>query len=181
LKYIDANRAVLEAAPFGLYTVVPPHPEYKVIAPGVIFCFRQEYKSDISETGDPGVVRGGATAAINPLQPYFLVYVLDDGNVRFGFAHPKQILDIYRILCSGKGEPYTQLCNLFDQQTNHGTDMQAYNVLLQKAVESVATTFRKRAAAGLQSGRSFVLPNEQEQVHDKTDLELVTWIVINQP
>ena len=59
--------------------------------------------------------------------------------------------------------------------------MQAYNVLLQKAVESIATTFHKRAASGLQSGRSFVLPNEQEQVHDKTDLELVTWLVINQP
>jgi len=125
--------------------------------------------------------RGGSTAAINPLQPYFLVYVLDDGNVRFGFAHPKQILDIYRILCSGKGEPYAQLCNLFDQQTNHGTDMQAYNVLLQKAVESVAAMFHKRAAAGLQSGRGFVLPDTQEQVHDKTDLELVTWLVINQP
>jgi len=180
LKYIEANRAALEAAPFGLYTAVPPHPEYKVIAPGVIFCFRQEKKSDVSEAGDSGTARGGATEAINPLQPYFLVYVLDDGNVRFGFAHPKQILDIYRILCSGKGEPYTQLCNLFDQQTNHGTDMQAYNVLLQKAVESVATTFRRRAASGLQSGRSFILPNAQEQVHDKTDLELVTWLVINQ-
>ena len=104
--------------------------------------------------------------------------MLDDGNVRFGFAHPKQILDIYRILCSGKGEPYTQLCNLFDQQTNHGTDMQAYDVLLQKAMESITTTFHKRAAAGLQSGRSFVLPNAQEQVHDKADLELVTWLVI---
>jgi hypothetical protein len=178
LKYIDANRAALEAAPFGLYTVVPPHPEYKVITPGVIFCFRQEKPSDIFEAGDASAASGGATEVINPLQPYFLVYVLDDGNVRFGFAHPKQILDIYRILCSGKGEPYTQLCNLFDQQTNHGTDMQAYNVLLQKATESITAIFRKRAAAGLQSGRSFVLPNAQEQVHDKTDLELVTWLVI---
>lgn len=60
-------------------------------------------------------------------------------------------------------------------------EMKAYNVLLQKAVESVAATFRKRAASGLQSGRSFVLPNEQEQVHDKTDLDLVTWLVITQP
>jgi hypothetical protein len=146
----------------------------KVIVPGVIFCFRQEKISDISEAGDSGVARGSATEAINPLQPYFLIYVLDDGNSRFGFAHSKQILDIYRILCAGKGEPYTQLCNLFDQQTNHGTDMQAYNVLLQKAVESVAATFRKRAASSLQSSRSFVLPNAQEQVRDETDLELVT-------
>ena len=175
LKYIEANRAALEAAPFGLYTCVPPHPDYKVIGPGVIFCFRLEGQ------------RGGATDAkpapsesINPLHPYFLVYVLDDGNVRFGFAHPKQILDIYRILCSGKAEVHAPLCNLFDQQTHHGGDMQVYDTLLQKAVDSLAATFRKRAASGLQSGRNFVLPNVQEQVHEKTDLELVTWLVIKE-
>ncbi len=173
LKYIEANRAALEEAPFGLYTVVPPNPEYKVIAPGVIFCFRQETGS-----GVPGAAKKDASKEINPLQPYFLVYVLEDGNVRFGFAHPKQILDIYRILCSGKSEPYSQLCNLFDQQTNHGSDMTAYDVLLKKAVDSIATTFRKRAASGLQSGRGFVLPDEQDQVNEATDLELITWMVV---
>jgi hypothetical protein len=49
-----------------------------------------------------------------------------------------------------------------------------------KAVDSLAATFRKRSASGLQSGRSFVLPDAQEQVHDKTDLELVTWLVIKE-
>lgn len=173
LKYIEANKAALEAAPFGLYTCVPLHPDYKVIGPGVIFCFRLEGQ----RAGDADA-KPAPSGAINPLYPYFLVYVLDDGNVRFGFAHPKQILDIYRILCSGKTEAYGQLCNLFDQETNHGRDMKAYDTLLQKAVDSLAVTFRKRAASGLQSGRGFVLPNAQEQVHEKTDLELVTWLVI---
>src|SRR5260370_28998944 len=45
-KYIEANRAALETAAFGLYAVVPPHPDFKVIAPGVIFCLRQENRSD---------------------------------------------------------------------------------------------------------------------------------------
>jgi len=175
LKYIETNRAALEEAPFGLYTVVPPNPEYRVIAPGVIFCFRQETGSRV-----PGTAKKDATKEINSLQPYFLVYVLEDGNVRFGFAHPKQILDIYRILCSGKSELYSQLCNLFDQQTNHGSDMKAYDVLLKKAVDSIAVTFRKRAASGLQSGRGFVLPDEQDQVNETTDLELVTWMVVKQ-
>jgi superfamily II DNA or RNA helicase len=175
LKYIEANRAALEAAPFGLYTCVPPHPEYKVINPGVIFCFLQEGLRDAD-----AAAKSDSSASINPLQPYFLVYVLADGNVRFGFAHPKQILDIYRILCSGKSEAYTGLCNLFDQQTNHGSDMQEYDKLLHKAVESLAVTFRKRAASGLQSSRGFILPDEREQVHEKADLELVTWLVIKE-
>ena len=121
---------------------------------------------------------GGATEAINPLQPYFLVYVLDDGNVRFGFAHPKQILDIYRILCSGKGEPYTQLCNLFDQQTNHGTTCKRRCALCRKPW----SLSRRHSASVLPPvcNLAAVLssPNAQEQVHDKTDLELVTWLVI---
>jgi hypothetical protein len=161
--------------------VVPTHPEYKVIAPGVIFCFRQEAIPASLDVDQASTTKTASAESINPLQPHFLVYVLDDGNVRFGFAHPKQILDIYRILCSDKGEPYGPLCDLFDQQTNHGADMKAYDVLLQKAVNSVAATFRKRAASGLQSGRGFVLPNEQEQVHEKTDLDLVTWLVIKNP
>ncbi len=176
LKYIEANKAALEDAPFGLYTCVPTHPDYKVIGPGVIFCFRQE-----GQRGGTTDTKPVPSESINPLHPYFLVYVLDDGNVRFGFAHPKQILDIYRILCTGKAEAYGQLCDLFDQQTNHGADMKAYDQLLQKAVDSLAVTFRKRAAAGLQSGRGFVLPNAKEQVHEKTDLELVTWLVIKAP
>lgn len=176
LKYIEANKAALEAAPFGLYTCVPPHHDYKVIAPGVIFCLRLE-----GHGGGAPEARPAPSQSINPLHPYFLVYVLDDGNVRFGFAHPKQILDIYRILCAGKAEAYSQLCNLFDQQTDHGHDMKAYDVLLHKAVDSLASTFRKRAASGLQSGRGFVLPNAREQVHEKTDLELVTWLVIKAP
>ncbi len=131
-----------------------------------------------SENAKSARGRAAPSEFINPLHPHFLVYVLDDGNVRFGFAHPKQILDIYRVLCSGKTEAYGQLCNLFDQQTNHGSDMKVYDTLLQKAVDSLAATFRKRAASGLQSGRGFVLPNVHEQVHEKTDLELVTWLVI---
>lgn len=170
LKYIEANRNLLDAAPFGLYTVVPPSEDYKVIAPGVIFCFKQEKKH--SETPSSSI------DVINPLSPYFLVYVLDDGNVRFGFSQPKQLLDVYRILCSGKSEAYSQLCSLFDQQTDDGNDMTIYNKLLEKAVASLAATFKKRLTSGLQSGRGFVIPNENEQVQDHTDLDLVTWLVI---
>ena len=56
--------------------------------------------------------------------------------------------------------------------------MKDYDILLDKAVASLAATFRKRAASGLTSSRSFILPDEREQVHEKTDLELVTWLVI---
>lgn len=171
LKYIEANRALLEGSPFGLYTVVPPHQEIKTITPGVIFCLQQ--KRDPKKT--PG---GQETDRINPLQPYFLVYVLDDGNVRLSFAHPKQILSIYRELCIDRGAPHEALCALFDEHTRDGKDMKLYSGLIERAVGSIAATFRKRIATGIQSGRSFVIPKDTEQANETTDFELVTWLVI---
>ncbi len=171
LKYLEANRALLEGAPFGLYAVVPPHPDIKAIAPGVIFCLRRgtEPEKQAATT---------ASERINPLQPYFLVYVLEDGNIRFGFAQPKQILAIYRELCAGRTAVHETLCALFDRQTDDGRDMALYDTLLQKTVASIAATFRKRVAAGLQSGRSFVIPEQREQVNETGDFELVSWLVI---
>jgi SNF2 family DNA or RNA helicase len=166
-KYVKANEKLLKDAPLGLYAVVPPHTEHQIITPGVIFCFKQ---------------KGEATStAVNPLQPYYLVYVLHDGTVRFTFVQPKQILEIYRLLCSGKAAAYEQLCQLFDSETRNGTDMSLYNKLLQSAVNSIARTFQKRVAAGLQSGRDFIIPNQAEQAREASDFELITWLVIKAP
>ena len=147
---------------------VPPHPEQQIIAPGVVFCLRQK---DAAKSGD----------TVNPLQLYYLVYVRDDGTVRFGFAQPKQILEIYRLLCTGKTAAYEQLCQLFDNETNNGADMKLYNRLLIAAVESIAKTFQKRVAAGLQTSRDFVIPNKSEQARETTNFELITWLVIHKP
>ena len=103
---------------------------------------------------------------------------LESGDVRFGFVHPKQILTVYRELCAGKPAPREALCNLFDQLTHNGCDMAPYDRLLQRAVDSIVATFRKRVAAGLQGGRSFVIPSQREQANERTDFELVTWLIV---
>lgn len=183
-KYIEANRKLLEDAPLGLYAVVPPpganslssggekgrgeEAVQKIIQPGVVFCLKQKGDARSADT-------------VNPLQPYYLVYVRDDGTVRFSFAQPKQILEIYRLLCSGKAAAYEQLCQLFDTETNNGADMKLYNKLLAAAVDSIAKTFQKRVAAGLQTSRDFVIPNQSEHARETTDFELITWLVIKAP
>jgi len=164
-KYIESNRQVLENAPLGLYAVVPPSKEHQVIAPGVIYCLRQKGDAKASQT-------------VNPLQPYYLVYVRQDGTVRFGFAQPKQILEIFRLLCAEKTISYEALCNCFDQETRNGSDMSVYSTLLHKATDAIVATFRRRVAAGLQTGRDFVIPDQNEQANDTTDFELITWLVI---
>ena len=45
-------------------------------------------------------------------------------------------------------------------------------------MKSLVRTFQKRVAAGLQSGRDFVIPDQQEQARQTTDVDLITWLVI---
>ncbi len=164
-EYLRANEDALRDAPFGLYAVVPPEPQYKQIQAGVIFCLEQKGETQ-------------ASATINPLQPYFLVYVLDDGTVRYTFAQPKQILEMFRVLCYEKRAPYEDLCKLFDTETQNGADMTHYTDLLRDAIGSIARTFSKRAAATLQAGRGAILPPQTAQATTTSEYELVTWLVI---
>lgn len=164
-KYIESNRKLLQDAPLGLYAVVPTNSEYPIIAPGVIFCLKQ--KGDCLDN-----------KIVNPLQPYFLVYVRENKEVRLTFAQPKQILEIYQLLCAGCTVPYEELCNLFDRQTNNGFDMSLYNDLLKRAVDSIAGIYNKRLIGHLLSSRSAVLVEQAHQVKATSDFELITWLVI---
>ncbi|HEY9711296.1 MAG TPA: helicase-related protein, partial [Oculatellaceae cyanobacterium] len=164
-NYIESNRKLLQNAPLGLYAVVPTNPDYPVVAPGVIFCLKQKGDSSANKT-------------VNPLQPYFLVYIREDEEVRFKFAQPKQILEMYRLLCVKRTVPYETLCNLFDQQTNNGTNMTLYNNLLQRTIDSIIGTYNKRMIGHLQSSRSAVLVDQRQQAKETTDFELITWLVI---
>jgi hypothetical protein len=166
MRYIENNRQRLEEAPVGLYAVVPAHPDYPVIRPGVIFCLKQKGDSSGNEK-------------VNSLQPYFLVYLYDsDRVIRYNFAQPKQILEIMRMLCAEKKIPYEKLCNLFDQDTKNGEDMSKYDGLLNAAVKAIAGSFKKRTLSNLLSGRAGVLSDRKKQVTTSDDFELVTWIVI---
>ncbi|MEI6046079.1 MAG: C-terminal helicase domain-containing protein, partial [Chloroflexota bacterium] len=168
-NFIESNRKALEDAPYGLYALVPTDPAYPWVVPGVIFCLRQ--KASLSGETD-------SSQEVNPLQPYFLAYVRNEGGVRFGFAQPKQILELYRTFCSGKASAYENLCNIFDTETKDGLEMTFYTNLLYQAVESFTGTFKKRATANLQSGRGGTLVPQSKQVRSASDFELISWLVI---
>ncbi len=163
--YIEANRKKLEEAPFGLYAVVPPHAEYQTIKPGAIYCLKQRIEASGNE-------------AVNPLQPYFLVYIRDDGEVRYNFTSPKQVLEIFRAVSQGKTEPYANLCEIFDAETKSGEDMSQYSDLLERAVAAIATQFGRKNASNLFAGRGGKLTDASKQVKHTSDFDLITWLVI---
>ena len=155
MGYIEANREDLEAAPLGLYAVVPPHPEYPTIQPGTIYCLKQRVTSAGSES-------------VNPLQPYFLVYMRASGEVRYNFTAPKQVLEIFRAVCQGKSEPYVKLCELFDEQTDDGNDMGRFSALLDSAISAIAAQSDKKNLGNLFTGRGGKLVDETNWKQRKT-------------
>ncbi|MDH0202248.1 hypothetical protein N7337_15285, partial [Comamonas aquatica] len=119
-----------------------------------------------------------ANEAVNPLQPYFLVYIREDGEVRYNFTAPKQVLEIFRAVCQGQTEPHAKLCELFDDETIHGQDMSRYSGLLDKAVAAIAAQFGRKNAGNLFTGRGGKLLVSQSAIKHTTDFDLITWLVI---
>lgn len=179
LHYLEANRAELEEAGEGLYGVVPPMKELFVRAqPGALFCLRHRA---IAQKQRDASGKPTDSSKLNPLTPYYLVYVHDDGTVRYSFAQPKESMLLLRDVAAGEPAAFERLCDLFDKRTKDGEDMSHYDGLIKKALASIEHTFQKRAATSLLASRSAVLPIATEVPTSRgDDFELVTWLVILQ-
>ncbi|HBM15391.1 MAG TPA: ATP-dependent helicase [Lentisphaeria bacterium] len=180
LNFIETNRRRLKDSPMGLYAVVPApggdhvglianrdisSSQKEIIKPGVIYCLAQKGQSDGNEE-------------VNPLNPYFLIYIRNDGTVRYNYTNAKQILEIYRLLCNGKKAPYDELCTLFNDETANGEKMGKYSDLLKKAVNEIVHVFKKKSNIKLTSDRGALLIPKSKQINEMEDFELITWLVI---
>ncbi|MBO4438868.1 MAG: DEAD/DEAH box helicase family protein [Spirochaetaceae bacterium] len=177
-NFIKENSAKLDSVPDGIYAIIPSpqntvqlseknfdEAAKKIIKPGVIYCLRQKNADEECEK-------------INPLNPYFLVYIYEDGSKIYNYTSAKSILEVYRLLCSGEKAPYDKLCELFNTETNSGTDMSKYSALLEKSVTEITSSFKKRNAMKLTTSRNAVLIKKDKQASNVGDFELVTWLII---
>ena len=170
LNFIQQNRAALEAAPLGIHAVVdtgiPAGQDLRTdrIQPGAIFCLRR--------SGD------AAARTPNRLWPYFLVYVRDDGSVRYTFRQAQQCLALFQALTAGRSDVSQALEDAFDRETRQGRYMKKYDALLAAALRSIAGTFRDAELAGLGRDRGAVLTEKPQAPDPARDFTLVTWLVI---
>ena len=171
LNYLRENEAKLRDAPLGLYAVTAPltHDGNPVnIKPGVIFCLKQTSDGENSEDGEK----------LNPIHPYYLVHISDDGEVSIGFTNPKRILERFSMLCVGKTNPDQDLCNWFNEETDNGSDTTIYEMLLDAALNSIREEYNRKVNDQLDASPDALLPTVDSQITDKTEFELITWLVI---
>ena len=159
---LESERRRLRDAPFGIYAVSPSMEENPQ---GVIFCLQQ-----MSEIGQ--------AEKVNPLQPFYLVYVRNDGVMFYSFIQAKQMLETFRGLCRGNDKPFDELCRQFNQETKDGKDMTFYDDLLNQALSEIKRNFQQRNTGNLFAGRSGTLLNFKEDLFESSNFKLITWLVI---
>ena len=171
LNYLRENEAKLRDAPLGLYAVTAPltHDGVPVnIKPGVIFCLKQIGEVEDSEEGKK----------LNPIHPYYLVHISDDGEVSIRFTNPKRILERFSMLCVGKTNHDQDLCHWFNEETDNGNDMTIYEMLLDAALNSIREAYNRKVNDQLDASVDALLPTADSQITEETEFELVTWLVI---
>ncbi len=182
----------MEAARFGIVGLAPPRltgravvvgtavrpaiSQPSVIQPGVI-------QPGVIQPGviQPGVIfkqkASPTERTANPLKPYFLVHVRDDGTVRHTFGQAKQTLVLFSAVARGRDTVLRKLVEAFDRKTEQGGRMDRFEHLVASAIGSIVQGSRRRTLAGLAGSRTGVISKRSEQLRDGSDLELVTWLM----
>ncbi|NMA95797.1 MAG: helicase [Clostridiales bacterium] len=163
--YLKHNRKVLEKAPTGLYAIARIDKAVKDdLEPGVIFLLEQ-------------VAGKESQLEKNPLHPFYLIYVTDEGKVKLSFTKSKQILDYYKKICYKNDLLDRELIDRFNHITNDAMDMSKYSNLLEIAIENIVGS---KEQAGIRSlftkGGTNIL---SQDIDGLEDFELISFLVID--
>lgn len=112
----------------------------------------------------------------NRIHPFYMVYVSEDCEIVCDYLNPKKLLDDFRLLCKGKTEPLDDVCRIFNEETDDGSDMSEVSTLLNEAIESIIATKEESDIDSLfSSGGTSAL---MSAVSGLNDFELICFLVV---
>lgn len=162
--FLKENPEEMEHFPLGAFAVVSQDELIDCrLEPGVVFCLK-----NIN-----GKVLHDSSYA---LEPYYLIYVADDGRIILSFSQAKKILDIVKKLSLGHSSPDETALDWFNQRTNNANDMAHYRALLSKAVAELT-------GKAEEFGMSTLFKPEASLLSDEffggiNDFEVVSYLII---
>ena len=163
LQFLEQNKDELEATPFGVYAITK-----NPLGPGVVFFLRQR-KAGIDKREKRS----------SPVYPYYLVYIHKNGDIRYGCANARQVLELFESSTYGIRDPIQKLCDDFDKETQLGKNMGSYDKLLNVVFRHIRSSDKATQIRnlGIHGQRDFRLPSKiNSQSND--DFDLVTWLII---
>ena len=124
--YAKDNLETLEKSPKGMYAITTLDGSWlEWVSPGVIYTLRQINSSELKSENP------------NALHPYYMIYISQDGEVKYNYLQAKMSLDIYKKLCSGQKEALQELVDQFNDDTKDGKKMWPYSWLLEQAIQNI--------------------------------------------
>lgn len=161
LSYMKDNPDV-ENSPSGLHAIVKGDKELKS---GVIYILK-----NVSNTIN--------IDNQNRLHPFYMVYIADDGEVICNYLQPKSLLDLMRKLGKQNPEPNSELCKIFNQETQDGKNMGRYSKLLEETICSIIDVKDESDFESLFSaGESSYMKNT---ISGLDDFELICFLVVKE-
>jgi hypothetical protein len=113
---------------------------------------------------------------INRLHPYYLVYVSSSGEVLLTHIESKKILDMFRVLCKGKNQPYFDLSKELSDETDEYHNMSEFSHLLKTSISSILNTEEEKDILSLfKSGGTTALKDKLKGVED---FKLISFLII---
>jgi SNF2 family DNA or RNA helicase len=163
MGYLKTGEERLKRIPLGVHSVVFNQDKgINSIGTGTIFCLK--------------LLKNEVHTDNYSLEPYYLVCVDDNNEIKLGFTSAKTILDIYKNLCMGNEEAIDEAVKLFEDETDNYANMSNYTTKLQTAVESI---IGKKEESGMDSlfsrGGTTISSNAFSGLED---FELISYLVI---
>lgn len=164
-EYLKQHEEELEQLPIGGRSYIEPD-EFidQEDETGVLFCLKSE---------NPNI-------SIDPnysIAPYYLVYVNNHGEVKLPFTQTKKILDFFKQLSLGNRNPETQAWEDFKSATANGKNMEPYQKLLKKAVQSITGKAEEKGVESLFTrGGTHMTKHRFKGVND---FEVVSYLIIS--
>ncbi len=144
----------------GHHAVVRSH--MSELRPGVIYCIQDSRQ--LAEY-----------AEVNPLYPYYLVYVTMTGEVLYHAREPKRILDALRTLCLQRVDDDKALMQDYATAVRQGRQLQQYQSLWQVALDSIRGTTERSALDSLAQPHG---TTKAVAAHTQDDYHLINYIVV---
>lgn len=155
----------VENTPLGIYSIVKNNNKSldDEIKPGVIYCLKKidSYKNESDK---------------NPIYPYYMAYVKEDGEIIYNYSNVKKILDIYKSLCIGNNKVINDLVEEFNEETKNQKKMDKYKDLLTDVTDDILGKIEEQDTLNIFSlgDLSGILNNNTNQ----EEFEIVSYLVI---
>ncbi|WP_418543179.1 helicase-related protein [Intestinibacter bartlettii] len=155
----------VENTPLGIYSIAKNNNKSldDEIKPGVIYCLKRadSYKNESDK---------------NPIYPYYMAYVKEDGEILYNYSNVKKILDIYKSLCIGNNKVLNDLVEQFNEETKNQKIMDKYKDLLTDVTNDILCKIEEQDTLNIFSlgDLSGMLDNNTNQ----EEFEIVSYLVI---